>query len=60
MKLKITVLPGDGIGPDVTREAVRVLRTIAELCDHNFVFDEHPVGGVAIKNLGSPGVGEGR
>ena len=40
MKLKITVLPGDGVGPEVTREAVRVLRTVAEVYGHDFTFDE--------------------
>ena len=54
MKLKITVLPGDGIGPEVTREAVRILETVAEAYDHNFEFDEQPVGGAGIKQLGSP------
>src|ERR1700682_3400577 len=54
MKLKITVLPGDGIGPEVTREAVRVLRTVAGAHGHQFEFVERPIGGVAIKQDGSP------
>jgi 3-isopropylmalate dehydrogenase len=54
MKLKITTLPGDGIGPEVTREAVRVLRTIAEVYGHEFDIEEHLVGGAAIKLEGSP------
>ena len=54
MKLKITVLPGDGIGPEVTREAVRVLRAVASSYEHEFEFDERPVGGAAIKGSGSP------
>lgn len=54
MKLKITVLAGDGIGPEVTREAVRVLETVAEAYDHNFEFKELPVGGAGIKQTGSP------
>jgi len=54
MKLKITVLAGDGIGPEVTREAVRILETVAEAYDHSFEFDEQPVGGAGIKQLGSP------
>ena len=54
MKLNITLLPGDGIGPEVTREAVRVLRTIATIHDHSFQFEEKPVGGVAIRESGSP------
>lgn len=54
MRLKITVLPGDGIGPEVTREAVRVLRAVADVYEHEFEFDEWPVGGAAIKQSGTP------
>ena len=36
MKLKITVLPGDGIGPEVTREAVRILRCVLDLYGYEF------------------------
>src|SRR5687767_13867020 len=54
MKLKITVLPGDGIGPEVTAEAVRVLQAVAAIHGHWFVFQEHVVGGRAIRELGSP------
>src|SRR6267142_4420329 len=54
MKLKITILPGDGIGPEVTREAVSVLRAVADLYAHQIDFVEHPIGGVAIRDHGSP------
>ena len=54
MKLKITILEGDGIGPEVTREAVRVLRMIATLHGHEFTFDQKLIGGDAIKQAGSP------
>src|SRR5229473_4999718 len=54
MKLKITVLPGDGIGPEVTREAVGVLRAVADLYAHQIDFVEHPIGGVAIRDHGAP------
>lgn len=54
MKLKITILEGDGIGPEVTREAVRVLRMIATLHGHEFTFDQKLIGGDAIKRAGSP------
>src|SRR5450432_2943847 len=54
MRLKITVLPGDGIGPEVTREAVRVLRSIASTHGHHFEFIERPIGGAAITQTGSP------
>ena len=48
MKLHIAVLAGDGIGPEVTAQAVRVLRVVADLYGHRFDFEEWPVGGVAI------------
>jgi len=54
MKLRITVLPGDGIGPEVTAEAVRVLQTIATLHGYRFEFEEHAIGGRAIREFGSP------
>jgi 3-isopropylmalate dehydrogenase len=54
MRLRITVLPGDGIGPEVTSEAVRVLQTIASIHSHRFDFEELPIGGVAINRSGSP------
>lgn len=54
MKLKLLVVAGDGIGPEVTNEAVRVLRSVAELGGHDFEFHEALIGGVAIKNEGSP------
>jgi len=54
MKLKIAVLGGDGIGPEVTSEAVRVLRVLAERHSHAFEFSAWPVGGFAIKQSGTP------
>ncbi|HXQ69742.1 MAG TPA: 3-isopropylmalate dehydrogenase [Pyrinomonadaceae bacterium] len=54
MRLRITVLPGDGIGPEVTAEAVRVLQTIAAIHGHRFEFEEQAIGGVAIRKYGSP------
>src|SRR5918993_1588242 len=54
MKLRITVLPGDGIGPEVTAQAVRVLQTIAAIHGHRFDFEEYAFGGCAIREFGSP------
>lgn len=48
------MLPGDGIGPEVMREAVRVLKFVAEVCGHDFEFDERSIGGAAIERAGSP------
>jgi 3-isopropylmalate dehydrogenase len=54
MRLKIVVLPGDGVGPEVTTEAVRVLHEVANTHGHKFQFEEHLAGGEAIKQTGSP------
>ncbi|HEY8009398.1 MAG TPA: 3-isopropylmalate dehydrogenase [Rudaea sp.] len=54
MKAKITVLPGDGIGPEVTAAAVEVLRAIATRYRHEFEFDEQLIGGAAIDAHGDP------
>jgi 3-isopropylmalate dehydrogenase len=54
MQLKITVLEGDGIGPEVTRQAVGVLRTVAAIYGHRFEFEERLIGGAAIRQHDSP------
>ena len=54
MKLKILITAGDGIGPEVTNEAVAVLKDIAELGGHTFAFDAKRIGGIAIVNDGTP------
>ena len=54
MSFRITVLPGDGIGPEVTAEAVRVLQTVATIGGYRFEFQEHVIGGAAIRESGSP------
>jgi 3-isopropylmalate dehydrogenase len=54
MRLKIAVLAGDGIGPEVTREATNILRAVAELGGHDFIFVEGLIGGIAITETGSP------
>jgi 3-isopropylmalate dehydrogenase len=54
MKLKFTVLPGDGIGPEVTAQAVRVLQAVAATQGYRFEFEEQLVGGAAIRETGSP------
>ena len=51
---KITVLPGDGIGVDVTREAVACLQTIGQKFGHEFAFEEHLMGGAALDKVGVP------
>ena len=54
MKLNILVLPGDGIGEEVTREAVRVLRRVAEKYGHELQLAEGLLGGIAIHKTGTP------
>jgi 3-isopropylmalate dehydrogenase len=54
MKLKIAVLAGDGIGPEVTHEATEILRAVANLGGHEFTFVQGLIGGVAITETGSP------
>src|SRR5438093_4068354 len=53
MNLNIVVLPGDGVGPEVTEHVVRVLLEIASTHGHNFHFEEQSAGGEAIKQTGS-------
>ncbi len=50
---KIAVLPGDGIGPEVTREATRVLRAVAE-GQFELQFEDLPIGGTAYEKHGTP------
>lgn len=54
MKLKIAVLPGDGIGPEVTNQAVKALKAIASDYDHNFQFVNADVGAIAIDKYDDP------
>ncbi len=54
MKASITVLGGDGIGPEVTREGVRALEKVAQLFGHAFSFDAQDFGGIAIDRHNDP------
>ena len=54
MNLKILVLPGDGIGTEVTAEAVRVLKRVAENWGHTLSLSEGLLGGIAIHKTGVP------
>jgi len=54
MQKKITVLAGDGIGPEVTKQALKVLRAVAKAYDHEFSFQEGLVGAAAIDATGNP------
>jgi 3-isopropylmalate dehydrogenase len=50
----IAVLPGDGIGPEVTHAAVQILEDCAKSFEHKFEFRELAFGGAAIEKFGSP------
>lgn len=54
MNKVITVLPGDGIGKEVTKGAIEVLEAIAERYGHSFQFEYGLIGGTAIDETGSP------
>ena len=53
MKFSVAVLPGDGIGPDVITEALKVLRMVAGRFGHEFDFRFGLVGGIAIDQQGT-------
>ncbi|HJQ12145.1 MAG TPA: 3-isopropylmalate dehydrogenase [Gemmatimonadaceae bacterium] len=52
--LTIALLPGDGIGPEVVAEGVRVLRAVAERFDHQIEMHEGAIGGAALDTFGTP------
>ncbi len=54
MEMKVTIVAGDGIGPEVTREAMNILDSVGQLNGYKFQFVEMPIGGVAITQHGSP------
>ena len=54
MKLKIAVLPGDGIGPEIMKQGVAVLDAIAKRFGHDFEYQEALVGACAIDAVGDP------
>ena len=54
MKAYITIMPGDGVGPEITREAVKVLQAIETSFGHDFTLEEVLFGGIAIDETGSP------
>ena len=54
MKLKIAVLEGDGIGPEIMKQGVAVMDAIAQKCGHEFTYEEALVGATAIDAVGDP------
>lgn len=54
MKFTIAVLPGDGIGPEVTNQAKKALDAIADVYNHIFIYKEAQMGACAIDATGNP------
>src|SRR5262245_48527880 len=54
MDLNVLIVPGDGIGTEVTREAVRVLEHVCRKFNHKLTTKEGLLGGIAIHKTGSP------
>jgi 3-isopropylmalate dehydrogenase len=54
MQLSITSLPGDGIGPEVTSQAVHVLKKVAHGFGHDLRVEEREIGGAALAKFGNP------
>ncbi len=54
MKFNIVTVPGDGIGPDIIREAIVSLNRVGEIYGHEFKFTEKLAGGIAIDTFGCP------
>ena len=51
---KVAVLPGDGIGPEIVPEAVKVLDKVGESLGFSFIYEEAVIGGAAIDAVGEP------
>lgn len=54
MDLKIAVLPGDGIGPEISAQGVAVMRAVCEKFGHNVSFQDALCGATAIEQVGDP------
>ena len=54
MKRRIVVLAGDGVGPEVTAQAVRVLKVVSDRADLELVFEDALLGGAAFEEYGTP------
>lgn len=53
MKFHIALIPGDGIGPEIVREARKILDKVAEKYDHKFTYEELLMGGCSIDAYGT-------
>ena len=53
MKIDIMLLPGDGVGPEVVKQAVRVLEAVAKIYNHGISYQRGLIGGCSIDQFGS-------
>ena len=54
MNFKIATLPGDGIGPEIVDQAIKVMKAVGEKYGHSFDFEFAPTGASAIDLVGEP------
>lgn len=54
MRLKIAILPGDGIGPEVVKQAIKIINVLSKKFHHQVEIKEGIVGGTAIDKFGDP------
>ena len=54
MKLKLAILPGDGIGPEIIEQAMKVVRTVCERYNHKLTYETALAGACAIEACGNP------
>ena len=54
MNKTIALIPGDGIGPEIVEQAVKVLNAIAQKFGHTFSYETIDMGGIAIDKWGEP------
>lgn len=50
----ISIIKGDGIGPEIVDEAIKVLNAVAKKCDFTLSYKEYLMGGIAIDTTGVP------
>lgn len=53
-KYNISIIKGDGIGPEIVDEAIKILNTVAKKCDFELDYKEYLMGGIAIDTTGIP------
>ena len=54
MEAKITLLPGDGIGPEIVAATTQIFDAVASKFGHSFQYTEQLIGGIAIDETGNP------